>query len=222
VPGEAGFGLFDRRLRRLHRALSGFDLRRACRHFGDILLTLGRFDARFRHRHRFPRLVEPCLGDDAFPEQLLLAFELLARRVKRGLRLGDLRFEDGDLRWPLSLAEIGELRLGARKLSLGLRDGGLCLRIVDAEGKRPGLDAVALLHRQLDDAAAGLRAEVDEFSLDIAGEHRIVSVGAAGGEEKQRYEPSDPGHAGSSRAAATMARTFCFSSVFTSARNGSS
>ena len=39
---------------------------------------------------------------------------------ERGLRLGDLRLDDGDLRRTLALLQVGKLRLGARELRLDL------------------------------------------------------------------------------------------------------
>ena len=111
-------------------------------------------------------------------------FEIPLRPVHRGLRLGDLRLDDGDLRRALALLEVFELRFGARQLRGGLGGGGLRLGVVDAEEQRALLDLVAAPDGKLDDAAADLRRDLDEVAFDIALEARGAVFGAAGGEEE--------------------------------------
>ena len=131
------------------------------------------------------------------------------------LRLLDLRFDHGDLRRPLALPEIGELRLGALQFRLGLRDRVGRFRGVDKEEQRAGLDLVAAPDGDLQNAAADFRRHLDELAFDVALKHCLTRTVAAGGEEQCGKTDCEASHLCASRMPATMARTFCFSSTFT-------
>ena len=169
--------------------------------------------------------VEPALGlvyrrlGDYLPlAEHELALVVVAGRIELGLGLLELRLKHGDLLGTLARAEIVELRLGFGEPRFRGGDRLLLVGVVEAEEERAIGDRGAAVDRQLDDAAGGIRRDIDIGPLDIALD-RVGAAAEAAGEEKRREKRERGGGLHGEGPAPRIASRFAVTTFLISARS---
>ncbi len=139
------------------------------------------------------RIVALLLRAGVVGEQGFEAREILRRGVELGLRHRELRARGFHLR--LGLANVfragaghGEpqLRFGAGHVRAGALNGELHVARVERHHHLPGLDAIAFLDGEREDAATRLRREACLGGLDMTRHSQPVRGGLFGTRDEQR------------------------------------
>src|SRR5207244_8330499 len=159
---------------------------------------LGRSDRRPKLRDRGfvalqvgSRIVERSAADEAAREELFLALDGRCGKVARRGRLPELLLDRGDFGWSLAILQIGEPRVGALQLLLGLAARGSLVVVLEGEQRRAKRDLIATLHRKLLQRAAKRRGNANVLAFDVALQRTLALVVASGEADRQCCRNSD-------------------------------
>jgi hypothetical protein len=113
-------------------------------------------------------LIDDLGGRGAALEQRLIACEVAAILVARGLGVGEIGLRLQDFGRLAAGVEVGELVLGLRELPRDLLGGGAIVGVVLVEQRRALGDPVAARDPNRRDQALLRRSDLDEIRLGVA------------------------------------------------------